>query len=115
MRVMAHRSSLVGWRRSPLCQSTTSVPQPLVVLKVSPLARSRSSVPSRDPSQNVARRLRQRARHEVGREAHDTGRAVHLRAVLRRMSSAFGEPNLTPVRSSTRSTASLYRSSFAAS
>ena len=32
MRVIAARSSLVGGRRIPVRQSTTSVPQPLVVL-----------------------------------------------------------------------------------
>ena len=39
-------------------------------------------MPSREPSQKRPRGLRQRGRHEVGREAHDAGRAVHVGAVL---------------------------------
>ncbi len=45
------------------------------------------------------RGLRQRACHEVGREAHDTGRAIHVRAVLRQDGERLGraEPDAGPL------------------
>ena len=106
MRVIAARSDFVGWRRTPVCQSMTSVPQPLLVLKVSPPARSRSRSPSREPSAKVRGALARARVTRSGAKRTTPDAWSTVAPCSSRMASALGEANLTPVRSSTLRTAS---------
>ena len=72
-------------------------------------------MPSRDPSQNVRGALASAAVTRSGAKRTTPDARSTWAPCSARMSSALGEPNLTPVRSSTLSTASLYLSSFASS
>ena len=79
---MAERSSLVGGRRTPVRQSI-DLGAAAVGRVVGLAAREvevERAVAGAQPER--PRGLRQRGRHEVGREAHDAGRAVHVGAVL---------------------------------